>query len=197
MDGAVMWIMLITKLPTEVSPPKMSIHWSTPWPDDHYAKDQMNQIKEKQARRPASGYDYEYIVEVIGDDPEKATFYNTFGQDPNWIGARRINYKGEDIRVFPHEFSGVKPNNLKQYVEESHELIESSVASNTRKLKLNPDQQDIFSAALLDGCNEAQANLTLLGIEITEIEIDIPPIGWYRCRKEYAEFYCNEREMRE
>jgi len=27
-----MWIMLTAKLPTVVSPPKLSIHWSIPWP---------------------------------------------------------------------------------------------------------------------------------------------------------------------
>lgn len=29
-----MWIMLTTKLPTAISPPKMSIFWSVAWPGE-------------------------------------------------------------------------------------------------------------------------------------------------------------------
>ena len=38
-----MWIMLIKKLGTNPSPPKLSIFWSMPWPDDKYAIDQVLQ----------------------------------------------------------------------------------------------------------------------------------------------------------
>lgn len=32
-----MWVMMIKKLRTELSPPKLSFHWAVPWPDDKRA----------------------------------------------------------------------------------------------------------------------------------------------------------------
>ncbi len=46
-----MWIMLTTKLPTAVSPPKMSIFWSVVWPNKEFAQRQAEYALEVEKRR--------------------------------------------------------------------------------------------------------------------------------------------------
>ena len=198
-----MWIMLTTKLHTEVSPPKMSLHWATPWPDDKYAKQQKSIIDDLQSRRGKRGLlgwndDIGWGTVFGADDPETARFYTEFGQDPNWIGAVKIHYKGTDIRVFPHEFSKLDAKRMKYYVAENaiFTLVESETATMPiAKLKLDPDQKQIYDSALLDGCSPQQATLVMLGIDISDEEVEFPPNGWYRLYPDYANIFCYESEM--
>lgn len=176
-----MWITLITKLPTRPSPPKLSIFWSEPWINGKAVKDQ----KKRQM--------------------EEHQFFTPFGREPDWSGARKIQYCGCDIRVFPHEFNPVKIENMKLYVygidgdekTKSHELVMDTAAERQLiSMVLEGDLKVLRDAALLDGCSEAQAIQTALGIDITD-QLEFPPIGWYRCLPHYAKIYCSEFEMME
>lgn len=192
-----MWVMIIKKLPTQPSPPKMSIFWAVPWPDDKYAPEQKKELENQK--------DWEWDEEGIdgrkafGKDPETASFYTMFGKEPNWIGAVKIYYKRENIRVFPHEMSKLPLSRMKEYIDSGeYEFVEEDTAQlSIPKMKLNPDTRGIFESALLDGCNTEQANMVLAGVNITEDEIDFPPQGWYRLSKNYAQIFCTEREMSE
>ncbi len=49
----------------------------------------------------------------------------------------------------------------------------------------------------MDGCNDSQARMVALGIDVTVPDPLIPPVGWYKCRREFAEVFCHEEEMLE
>ncbi len=99
------------------------------------------------------------------------------------------------VKIF--SFWNMKKRNLLEYIKESHELVLEDVASDQLKMnvEINVDNRDIYGAALLDGCTEQQAMLTVAGADLTIPDADIPPIGWYRCKHEYALIFCNEREL--
>lgn len=214
-----MWIMLIQKLPTKPSPPKMSIFWSTEWPgpDSSHGgrplgKDICVNCGEPIHYRVSGGEDIAYCG--CGSKPEPVTAEdriiapNQFGAEPNWPFARRIHYKGADIRVFPHEFSVVKPENLRAYVlgdpavttadTHSHDLVPDSVASERMiEAVLDGESRPIYDAALNDGADHNQAMLVALGQDITLPDMEFPPLGWYRMVPEYARALCYENEMKE
>jgi hypothetical protein len=216
-----MWIMIIKKLACEVSPPKLSIFWSAPWPDDKYAPKQVehfiadsawedfdenfdkdeneDQLSPRQLRQKAEAY---LATQTFGYER------GLFGSENNWVGARRVHYKGKDVRVFPDEFSVLKHENMAMYLglldpgheEASHELVSESVA----ETKLMDDvfkgaAKDVYDAALVDGCTPVQASAMALGIDISEPvqAASFPAIGWYRCKREYALMWCNESEIAE
>lgn len=158
-----MWIMLIKKLPTVVSPPKMSIHWSLPWPMD--AK------------------------------PQKELLW---GMEPDYANARKIYYKNENIRVFPHEFTEIKTGKLMEYINQGgFELIPGSAPEEELiKRSLKKGQRLIYDAALVDGCTPAQAMMVALGKDPTLEDPELPAIGWYRCVEQYARCFCYEDEMK-
>lgn len=201
-----MWIMLIKKLPTSPSPPRLSIFWSVPWGVgfSEYANGQAEGCCECGRSRNkcvcAGGF-----VEVKPDDldvDDGTGFDLEFGvRTPNWVHARKIHYKGHDIRVFPHEFSVVDKRRMAMYIlheAASHILVADSTAEEAvLKGILDGETRPIYDLALMDGCTPAQAMATALGSDITLPDPDFPPIGWYRCRREYAEHFCEEWEMEE
>lgn len=221
-----MWIMIIKKLRTEVSPPKMSIFWAEPWPDDVYAVQQANTCMNCGER-----IDNDYRMEfnslgklkkvksytcscgepriITKDDP---FFYEIFGTSPNWVGAQRIVYKGQSLRIFPHEFTKLSDERLNWYIlglpDEnipSHELVSELIPEykeqeNSKLLSeiLDEAMKPIYDAALLDGATENQAKMLALGMDVSVPDASpIPLLGWYRCRKEFARYYCDDWEMEE
>jgi len=184
-----MWILLITKLPTEISPPKLSIHWSRADGNSKIAQDQKEQLKLDEEASP--------------DDPY-FTFY-PWGLEPNYIKARAIQYKGHSIRVLPHEYKQMPSDKMRDYTQglmgeeiPSHELV--AVGPGDEALisaALKGEQQHIYDAALVDGAIHEQALLTALGVDLFAVGADYPPIGWYRCKPEYASIYCDDWEMAE
>ena len=194
-----MWIMLIKKLPTNPSPPKMSIFWSIPWPDVKVIERQRMQLTDPLKRQRS----YCDIPKTLTVREEKGLtgdiYFNYFGfQEPQWNGARKINYKGEQIRVFPHEFSELTLENLKMYLEDSHELIPGTVAEeDIMDSVLRGNKRRIYDAALVDGCTEYEARLMAMGVDVADGHYEIPAIGWYRIRPEYGHVFCYEREMEE
>jgi hypothetical protein len=182
-----MWVILLTKLPCEVSPPKLSIFWSTPWPHPAYAAGQAtkNDDGEMELVPPDQRT-------VIPDD-------SPFGVEPNWNGARQILFDGKTVRIFPHEFNPVSPENMKTYIDEGvYSLVPEGVASEQVITDLmEGDRKVLWEHALVDGCTDAQARMVAMGVDVTLPDAEIPPVGWWRCKKEYAEMFCHEWEMAE
>jgi hypothetical protein len=209
-----MWIMIITKLSTEVSPPKMSMFWSLPWPDDKISRmqiarameDDEDRIQTRTRRRRRAEPSYRDIDDYAAKHnlSEVTKWPALRGFEPNWIGARKIHYKHNDIRVFPHEFSVLKPESMRMYIlgidggGHSHELVTDDVAQEKLvEQTLNTDQRFLYEYALLEGANPPQATMAALGYDVTVEDAEFLAIGWYRCLREYAEFYCDEWEMTE
>ena len=179
--------MLIKKLPVIISPPRMSIFWSTSWPYE---------IKLRVKYKVANNY-------FCDEEDEK---FHPHGFEPDCKNARRILYKGENIRVWPHEFTAVSPEHMKMYVMEdcSHELVTVEFldhveyeGSRSKALILDKVTTPIYEAALIDGCTESQAKLIAMGMDITAEEPEFPPIGWYRIKKEFGLVFCTEEELEE
>jgi len=187
--------MLIKKLPTVVSPPKMSILWSTLWP---YEPSSYVKSRKKETDEAKKQYKKE-MDEGMG--------MSAFGQEPDFENARRIYYKGENLRVWPHEFSVMTPEKMKDYiiVGQSHILVECDYMDHisegqekkVKDLILDAITKPIYEAALIDGCNDNEARLVALGIDITTEEPDFPPISWYKIKPEYGNYYCTEQELEE
>lgn len=111
--------------------------------------------------------------------------------------GRWINFAGENILVLEHEFSVVKPENMKLYVAESHEFMPDGVVAEMLMVnaEINSDNRDIYGSALLDGCTHQQALMVLANMDITIDDSEFPPIGWYRIRKEYGLIWADEWEL--
>lgn len=195
-----MWIMLTKKLPTSPSPPKMSIFWSVPWPHEEYAEQQ------KKTVRARMEHFYHIECDRIWEPDLDADTIPAFDikpglKEPNRTRARRITYKGESIRVFPHEFTAQTVDNMREYIFSdcpSHELVTSDVAGEMTMRDIHGGmRRSVYDAALLDGCNEAQALATAWGRDITIEDAEFPAVGWYRCVPEYAGIFCEEWEMSE
>ncbi len=178
-----MWITIIKKLPTNPSPPKMSIHWSTPWPDMQYHERLMERMNSP------------FSVVVKAHEDSKL-FYEMGGRSPNWKNAKGIIYKKERIRVFPHECSITNLENFKIFLKEgAYELIPYSEAGKILMDKqLSKGQRFIFDAALIDGCDDYQAMMVAIGKNPNDVP---PPMGWYRLREEYANVFCYAKEQEE
>ncbi len=131
-----------------------------------------------------------------------------WGFEHNYARARMILYKGNQIRVFDDEYNPVTQNNMSMYIgvsgeDQSHDLVPEGTAS-TKIVEevLKGSLKDIYDAALVEGCDTAQAMAVALGIEIENPSdsnslATFPAIGWYRCRPEYALIYCDEWEIAE
>lgn len=204
-----MWIMLIQKLPTDPSPPKMSMFWSVPWTDSNWriAERQVEYLERLAAMRDAWERD--------GGETDKEFVENWlklptvpgpgWGMEPNWNLARKIRYLDQDIRVFPHEYSAVAREKMALYVlgdeqsSPSHRLVPGSAAAERALINdvRTGNRRKYYEAALLDGATHEQALCVATGVDITMPDAEFPPIGWYRCVPEYARMFCKPWEMEE
>ena len=179
-----MWIMLTTKLPTNPSPPKMSIFWSESWPNTEYARRQKEQVEKG-------------VLRNFGEDCYFSDLVRC-GKEPRWDQARKIVYKDQQIRVVPHEFSELTTKKMKLYLDGSHELIPGNVAEqDIMDSLLRGSKKRVYEAALVEGCTKYEARLMALGVDISEGHYEIPAIGWYRIRPEYGLVFCSEKELEE
>ncbi len=191
-----MWIMLTEKLLTNPSPPKMSIHWAISWPDKKCAESQFRRIveigKNSKLRKRFTVFPLKYRH-------SDRTYHSSLwkgNKEPHWAGVRKIVYKDNEIRIFPHEFSILTPINLKSYLDESHIFVSGNAAERSIELDMaEGDKRFIYDAALLDGCNKEQAKLMALGLDVSEDSLYPPPIGWYKIIPEYGSIFCNQREL--
>lgn len=111
------------------------------------------------------------------------------GREPNWNGAMRVTVSGEQVRVFPHEYTKLPAERMKSYIlgdDESpptHDLQPSSVAeSDMLEDVLDGVRGVLYEEALVDGCTEAQAMHVALGNDLDIPDAELPPVGWYRPR---------------
>lgn len=205
-----MWIMIIRELPTmgvEVAPgevrhiepvPFMSIHWAVPWIVERYVARQQRQAVIEAGGVPSGrGKSKTWALpdtsEVDESDLLSATdpyAPGVFGMfEPNWKGALKITWQGDAIRVFPHEYSALKAENMHYYVfgdshsEPSHELQHGSIAE--QQLidgMLDNDLRPAYEALLIDGCTHDQATAIMLGQDVFDDDAEIAPSGWYRIK---------------
>jgi len=199
-----MWIMLRRKPPTRPSPPKLSFHWSEPWLDGRHSdadlavKKLLNHVESTDPDGRLGGAEYRELmrkhkVQVnTGYSPANNAFLDFWGQlCPDWSEARAIIFMGEQIRVFPHEYE--LNHSMKEYIEAGalifHEYPEVTHALDV----LSPAKKMIFEQALLDGCNEMQAQLVSMGKD--PFLAEFPPTGWYEMHPEYASAFCRPYEM--
>ena len=179
------WLMIREKLPPIEggAPPVMSLHWSVPWP---MGKEIVENYFKK---RVGFSNDFDTLQEDINNIAESSFDISFGGVDPNPLLARRIRWKDKDVRLFDHEISFVTVENMSLYIEEgSHEFRPGSTAeANLIEEILTGDKKLIYDAALVDGATHNQAVQVALGHDLSGIEI--PPIGWYECRKEYVQHF--------
>ncbi len=178
-----MWIILTAKLPTKPSPPKLSIFWSIPWPNKAFVKDIRARILETK-RSVFPGVPF-----LVASDSMDAA---------EWEGARKIKYKDENIRVFPHEFNPIKTESMELYINEgAHTLVPGGPAEEAViQRTLRKGEREVYEAAIMDGATEAQAVATALRQDITIPDWKFPPVGWYRPNPEMAIYFCRSWEMK-
>lgn len=180
-----MWIMLIKCLPIANPPPKYSIFWSTPWPNEGQTGKQKKHIevyKEEFA-------DWDENIKKTINETDLYVF-TPLGKEPNWSGARAIEFQGQRIRVFPHEFTAQSNPNLDLFInqEQAYNLVPDNVAGEQSiNVVLDGEMKPIYESALLDGANHNQALLTVIGMDITLPDADFPPIGYYLLKEAVRE----------
>jgi len=175
------WIMLRCKLPINPSPPKMSIHWSQLWPD--MAIFQRTMQHNEDLRRLCGWGKF---------DRDDDLFYDLYGVVPNFGKARKIIYRGSQIRVFSHECTFI--SDFKKFAK-AYDLIAGDTAGEMLMDRhLTKGQRFIFDAALMDGCDEYQAMLVVMGKEVNDVPA---PIGWFRLKESYANYFCYAEEQEE
>ena len=171
-----MWIMLIKKLPTEKSPPKLSFHWAEPWPMVKWA------VEQERAVRAGD-------MHVLSDGTLMSP---VFDKEPDFRYCDRIIFQDEKIRVFPHEFTK-NAGTLKELVNRDAVIFHPSETVAELAKVLSVAKQAIKDAAMLDGCDEFQAEMVAYGRD--PFEAELPPSGWYEVKKELASVFCYENEM--
>jgi len=178
------WVMLTAKPPTAPSPPKLSFHWATPFIERTVLKRQMTFY-------PYGSHRDKPVVRNI--DPDDERVINEMGKyEPNWAGAAGIQFLGEKIRIFPHEYT--KDHSMKLFLEEDGALIFHPFDSVKRAVRNYGDEKKrIIDAALLDGCTELQAQMVAEGLD-PELG-EVPPTGWYEMCEAYASVFCRPFEM--
>jgi hypothetical protein len=209
------WIMLTKKLPTDPSPPKLSLHWATPWPVESRAKvidnlrliQDFNEGKGEQIPVSQATAAYEDLNGIDpGSNPNDEYFFDMWGKVPNPVKAWRINYKETDIRVWAHECKVQDGPSMQMWVFgmegehiPSHELVTVGNAKDAMLLRaaLETDLQGIYDAAMIDGCTPEMAQMVALGHPVDDETVDFPPIGWYRAKHEFAVYYCHSHELTE
>jgi hypothetical protein len=200
----------------------LSIFWSVPWYDNpeevkeviesimrtmlinEHGKFQCWRDFKRSIKDPEEYKRLSKRVKKYIDENDTFPSRNGFGREPNLARARKIRYKDEDIKIFPHEFSVISKENMRLYVqgdddsENSHDLITTDVAEETLLREITEGElKPIVEAAQLDGCTMAQAILVALGMDITIPEAEFPPLGWYKIKPEFGLVYCRPHELEE
>lgn len=194
-----MWIIINQHLPVENPPPYLSMFWSTPWKPDN-VESWKQQIKRWLIQEGFVDGDEKklkvFVNKIVAGDMSDenvaaaieylstATYITgLFGKEPNHGIARRIHHEGRDIKVFPHEFSPLKAENMKEYIESGEfKLVGSDIAGDRMiEAVLESDQRLVYDAALVDGCIPSQAMLVALEMDVTLADEQFPPaVGWYK-----------------
>jgi len=187
------WIMLTKKLPTVVSPPKLSLHYSVPWEIDLQTIKKLWKTHCFHALSPKKKTIDEMLQDLQSlDDVLPTSIFG--GAEPNEAKARGIFWVGEKIKVWPHEYSVIPPERWPDYYPDVYELIFDDELKDLFTVFPVGEDSRVYEAALLDGCNDFQALLTAIGQDIDDSPT---PVGWFRIKPEYGLMFASERELQE
>ena len=207
MDNLGKWVLLTKKLPTEISPPKLSVHFAIPWVNvDWVAKvySRLSRISDEYLDLDFREYPMKHLkynkevhlsnkIKVLEKCPEK--FDDMWGYTDNPIYDVGILFKGEKIRVHAHEYNIIKPEFLKEVFPGAYDFIPSSeIEDSFNSIKLTKEKKVIYEEALLDGCNEYQATQVVYCREVQDFPA---PVGWYKPKLEYARVFCYDWEIKD
>ena len=206
------WIFLTADLPVQDAPPKMSIHWSEPNDmNTNGAREQINRVIQFAEAVDDEFYERLYNAKIGVYEPvpeneiiewfmEHNMLYTStnFGKEPNFVAARRIDWNGGKITIFPHEFSVPTLKNLRLYTEgddrdaPSHILFPVDLPQ--EKLLEITDEGDLktlYEVALMEGANPNLARrLVMMDFNPNDADDNVPmPIGWYCLHPSYAAIY--------
>lgn len=184
------WIILTAKLPTNPSPPKLSIHWAVPWP---LSQDRIDKQVRDNVFLDNENIDDEYF------------FFCDWGKEPNYRLPVKIHYKGHDIRVWKHEFNYLTPDRMRDYVaggdtggNGTHLIVEGTKSDQALlRAAMDTDLRGIYDAALIDGCNPEMAKLLAMGMQYNDDTLEFPPICWYKLHPDLTGYYMDESEALE
>lgn len=102
------WVLLLKKLPVRPSPPKLSIFYAIPWPNEAIVKDQREHYFDEN-----TGEWWDWSRSGSHIDPDSDYFMDLFGAEQNWVKAMKIVYKSNDIRILPGEYKLLSPEQVK------------------------------------------------------------------------------------
>src|SRR5258708_29804302 len=141
-----MWILIRQNLPATgvdlgdgnfkslSAPPYASIHWATPWTDTTILQSQRKREAMFWGERNKVGRKTTWELAEDKQADETWLYMPTaLGLEANWAGAVRLRWEGEDLRVFPHEFTPLDSDAMRMFVlgagvdEPSHELVTGEV----------------------------------------------------------------------
>lgn len=198
-----MYIMLIKKLSTEVSPPAGSIHFSVPWFDEEKVLDQLERYHYYIYEQPLSREKTREIIkrEIESGNleaPKGPIFDGLFGYEHNESSARAILFDNKAIKVYDDEYSVIDKNNLLEYLlTPSHIpygmgnkplLYEDHVETETKVF----ERLDEMEAALLE-TNEVEAWYIAQGCDLEDFE---PPKNmWFKVLTVYGLYYYDEEDL--
>jgi hypothetical protein len=178
-----MWVMLIKKLPVVVSPPRGSLFWAVPWENRFLLDSLVKRMKQYQKL-------YGLTNEEALDSTASFCGPNSYQEEIDILKTSvGINFLGERIKLWNTEYSIVSDEHMDTYLDEKnqmYDLMADGQAVEPVKIDFKSKEERLYyEAALLDGCNTAQAQRVMVGME-PDISV-YPPIGWYRLKKDYAD----------
>jgi hypothetical protein len=201
------WIIIIREIPIQDPPPVLSIFFCVPWamlplPKGYedakqerlnniktvlytqydYTKSDVASMSETQILKLNKKYNIDSWYE---DEP-----YGKFTEEAKrLLGAVQIRYKGQQIRLFPEEYSELSRERMREYSEIT---IYHEVTGDFDELYQKPKDPDsvlIYETALLDGCDKYQALNVLNGATAEDMDDFPPPTGWYEIPVEYRNYF--------
>ena len=208
MDNLGKWVLLTKKLPTEISPPKLSVHFAIPWINTDWVREIYSRLSHisdeyldlhfrEYPMMNCSKYDENVSlyskIKALEKCPKE--FDDMWGHTDNPVYDIGILYKGEKIRVHVHEYNVIKPKFLKEVFPGAYDFIPSSeIEDSFNSIKLSKEKKVMYEEALVDGCTEYQAMQIVYGRAVQDFPA---PVGWYKPKLEYARVFCRDWEMKE
>lgn len=202
-----MWIMIIRVVPVQEKfrPQFMGIYWGVPWIEAEPTKKTFINWYCQQLSSNGLGLFRDERIElnvrlpieifqnicIESTWPEEFKIYfkefvnahvfvGMFGLEPNPARAMRVIVNDEAVKIWPHEYSIIKSDNMKDYINEKLYEFRPSSTAEEKLIEFSLDEitKPIYDAAIVTGCTDAEAMLMAMGVDVSENYI-IPPIGWY------------------
>jgi len=193
------WVTIVKNIPTNPSPPKLSIHYSVPWINEDAVCDAYNRLSHISNTHLDLGI-IEYPIRNTKYDKNKPTgekiktlekcpklFDDMWGQTANPVYDVGIKYQGEKIRIHGYEYNEITVEHFQEIFPEAYEFIAlNEVRDAWADIKLSKEKRVIYEEALLDGCTEYQALQVVYGKMVQDFPA---PVGWYKLKKQYSDYF--------